>query len=91
MATTSKPKSQCPDIPMKPCDSSQIASYGYCEKSGFLAMQFKNKSGLSPVYHYSVTPEQYAALEASESKGKFFGAHIKTLDCCKVIPDEQAA
>ena len=91
MPTTEMKKSECPDIAMKPCESSQIASYGYCKDSGKLAMQFKNKSGLSPVYHYPFSQEQFDALEKAESKGKHFGQHIKSIDAIKVVPDEVVA
>ena len=90
MATSTKKASECPNITIKPCNSSQVHGYGFCDKTNTLAMQFKNKSGLSPVYHYNFTPAQFAELEKSESKGKHFGAHIKSLDCCKVIDDKAA-
>ena len=91
MATVTKKASECPNITITPCESQQVHGYGFCDKTNTLAMQFNNKSGLSPVYHYAFTPEQYAALEKDESKGKHFGAHIKSLDCCKVLPDDDKA
>ena len=91
MATSTKKASECPSIAIKPCNSSQVHGYGFCDKTNTLAMQFKNKSGLSPVYHYPFTAEKYAELDAAESKGKHFGQHIKSLDCCKVMPDDDKA
>ncbi len=88
MSTTKIARSKALSIPMNPCDSSQVACYGYDHDTSTLSMQFKQGSGLSAVYHYKVTPEKYAELEKAESKGKFFGQHIKCLDCMKLVHDD---
>jgi hypothetical protein len=69
-----------PIIPMSPCESSQLSGYGYDASSQTLAISFPGR-GAQPdtIYHYFDVPaEVYAALQASESKGKFFGAEIRT-------------
>ena len=60
-------------------ESSQIAGIGYDPKKHVLAVRFKNWKGeATSLYHYAnVSPEEYAAFLAADSKGKFFGAHIK--------------
>lgn len=89
MATSIKSMSKCPSINLTPCKSSQVHAYGFDAATNTLAMQFKQgKDRLSAVYHYSITPELFTALNGAESKGKFFGAHIKALDCVKLVPDD---
>lgn len=66
-------------IPMKPCDSSQIATHGYDPVTKTMALQFKQKNGTTVPYHYAnVSPEMYAEFEAAESKGRFFGQRLKS-------------
>lgn len=55
-------------------ESSQIHGYGW--ENGTLALEFKSNHE-KVRYHYPFTPEQFAAFEAAESKGKHFYAHIK--------------
>ena len=66
-------------IPLMPCESSQIHSHGHDAATNTLALRFKNKGGPGQfVYYYSnYTADDYAAFLAAESKGKYFGAHIK--------------
>jgi hypothetical protein len=67
-------------IAMTACASSQISGYGYDAATQTLAISFPGR-GAQPdtIYHYfDVPPEVYAALQAAESKGKFFGAEIRT-------------
>jgi KTSC domain len=61
-------------IHMTPCKSSQIAEHGHDPQSNTLAIRFRGGG----IYHYqNVTPADYAAFAAAESKGKHFGKHIK--------------
>jgi len=65
-------------IPLTPVESNQVASVGYDAATKTLACTFTRGPG--HVYHYpNVEPETHAAFMASESKGKFFGEHIKPL------------
>lgn len=65
-------------IPLLPVNSSQLKSVGYDARRHILAAQFLH--GTQAVYHYpNVTPELHAAFAASDSKGTFFGQHIKAL------------
>lgn len=65
-------------IPLHPVSSSQLKSVGYDARRNILAAQFLH--GAQAVYHYpNVTPELHAAFAASDSKGAFFGQHIKAL------------
>lgn len=90
MATTKIPQSQALAIPLTPCTSRQVASFGYDADTSTLAMQFHQGEGLSAVYQYPNVPkETYDGLCAHESKGKYFGLHIKSLDCRKVVSDEE--
>lgn len=88
MATTTKKACDCPNINITPCESSQVHGFGYCQDTQTLAMQFKQKDGVSNVYHYKATPEMYSELQKASSKGLFFRHNIKPLDAIKVIPIE---
>jgi len=65
---------------MIPVESSQIHSIGYDEPTKTLRIQFKNSKGEpGSLYSYAnVPPELHVNFMAAESKGKFFGANIKT-------------
>ncbi len=66
-------------IAITPCQSSQLAGYGYNAATRTLAVQFPGR-GPKPgdIYHYSdFSPESFAALEAAKSKGEHFGIHIR--------------
>jgi hypothetical protein len=68
-----------PDIAMSPVESSQLHAIGHDSATNTLAIQFKNKSGPSGVYHYAnFTPEQFAEFSGAESTGAHFGKFIKT-------------
>lgn len=70
---------QHPIITMTPVTSSQIHSIGHHPESDTLAVRFPpNRKGVSSVYHYAhFNSETFAAFEKAESKGSFFGKHIK--------------
>lgn len=66
-------------IEMKPVDSAQIMAIGHDPESSTLRIQFKKWDG-SPgsTYEYANAPtDKHAAFMAADSKGKFFGEHIK--------------
>lgn len=62
-------------IPLTPCASSKVHSYGYDATSQVLAVRFKSFKDGEPspfVYEYpAVGPEGIAALDKAESKGNF--------------------
>lgn len=65
-------------IPMTPVVSNQIAAIGYDDATSTLAVTFTRGPG--HIYHYpNVSRETYDAFMAAESKGAFFGEHIKNL------------
>lgn len=65
-------------IPMTPVDSNQVKAIGYDAASKTLACSFTRGPG--HIYHYpNVDPKVHADFMASESKGTFFGQHIKPL------------
>ncbi len=69
-------------IPLTPVSSNQIAAIGYDAARSTLALTFARGPG--SVYHYpNFSAESFAALKAAESKGTFFGQHIKTLPFSK--------
>ncbi len=66
------------DIPMTAVESHQVAAIGYDAERRTLQVTFTRGSN---VYQYpNVDPTVFGAFMASESKGKFFGEHIKPLD-----------
>lgn len=65
-------------IPMTTVVSNQIAAIGYDAATSTLAVTFTRGPG--HIYHYpGVSRETYDAFMAAESKGTFFGQHIKNL------------
>ena len=65
-------------IPMAPVESNQVKAIGYDPETKTLACSFARGAG--HIYHYpNVEPETHAAFMAAESKGNFFGKHIKQL------------
>lgn len=65
-------------IPMTAVTSNQIAAVGYSTERKTLAVTFTRSTGA--VYHYpNVDAKLHADFMAAESKGKFFGEHIKPL------------
>jgi hypothetical protein len=64
-------------INLCPCESSRIAAHGHDPETNTLALQFKNKNGAGPVYHYAgFTASDYAAFTGAESLGRHFGTVI---------------
>lgn len=77
-------------IPMTPCDSSQIQSFGYDAATQQLAIHFQRGQ---KVYVYpNVEPELAAKFTEAESKGKAFGQFIRPLPftCCDPAEAEAA-
>lgn len=75
-------------IPMTPCESSQIQSYGYDAASKTLAVHFHRGA---KVYLYQNTePELAAKFTGAESKGKAFGQFIKGREFTCCTPAEAA-
>lgn len=65
-------------IEMQPVESGQIRAIGYDANKQILAVTFARGGGA--IYHYpGVSRETYDAFMAAESKGTFFGQHIKDL------------
>ena len=65
-------------IPMTPVESAQIGAVGFDTGSNTLAVTFARGPG--HIYHYpGVTQKAYDEFMAAESKGAFFGQHIKNL------------
>ena len=76
-------------IPMTAVKSKQIASVGYDAASKTLAMTFARGPG--HVYHYpNVEQKTHDDLMTAESKGAYFGQHIKTLPFDKFPAPEKA-
>ncbi len=78
-------------IALTPCESSQIHSHGYDAESKTLAVLFR---GGKKVYHYpNVEPDLAQKFSAAESRGKFFGQHIKGREftCCDLHDEPEAA
>ncbi|KZK32034.1 KTSC domain-containing protein [Delftia sp. GW456-R20] len=77
-------------IPMTPVQSNQIATMGYDAARKTLALTFTRGPG--HVYHYpNVAQKTHDELMAAESKGVFFGQHIKQLPFDKFPAPEKAA
>ena len=65
-------------IPMVPVESNQVKAIGYDAATQTLACTFTRGPG--HIYHYpNVEPKVHADFMAAESKGTFFGQHIKPL------------
>lgn len=65
-------------IPLTPVTSDQVAAIGYDDATSTLAVTFTRGPG--HIYHYpGVFRQTYEAFMAAESKGNFFGRHIKSL------------
>lgn len=78
-----------PSITLTPCESSQIAAFGYDLATQVLAIQFPGR-GMKPgdIYHYSEVPGQvFMDMQAAESKGKFFGSQIRGRYAYEKQPD----
>lgn len=76
-------------IPMVPVTSNQVAAIGYDPARKTLACRFARGPG--HVYHYpNVGPELHARFMEAESKGTFFGQHVKPLPFEKYPAPSQA-
>ncbi|WP_115560050.1 KTSC domain-containing protein [Xanthomonas arboricola] len=66
-------------ITLHDVESRQIAAIGHDASTQTLAVRFKNwKGDVTSLYHYdNVTADDYAALQAAESKGGYFNKVIK--------------
>lgn len=65
-------------IPMTPVQSNQVKAIGYDPASKTLACTFTRGPG--HIYHYpNVEPDLHTRFMEAESKGNFFGKHVKTL------------
>ncbi|MDQ0082887.1 hypothetical protein J2W35_003246 [Variovorax boronicumulans] len=65
-------------IPMTPVESNQVAAIGYSAERKTLQVTFTRGPG--HIYQYpNVEPQLHADFMAAESKGNFFGKHIKPL------------
>lgn len=65
-------------ISMIEVKSSQIRSVGHDAPTSTLAVQFKERTGAAPMYHYgNVPPEMFAALRDAASPGAYLKSHIK--------------
>ncbi|MBN9576163.1 MAG: KTSC domain-containing protein [Alicycliphilus denitrificans] len=75
-------------IPMVPVESNQVKAIGYDTDTKTLAVTFTRGPG--HIYHYpNVEPEVHADFMAAESKGNYFGQHIKSLAFDKFPAQEQ--
>lgn len=80
---------ECVPIPMTPVTSQQVAAIGYDAERRTLAVTFAR--GIGSIYHYpEVEPQVYADFMAAESKGNFFGKHVKSLPFLKFPAREVA-
>lgn len=76
-------------IPMTPVESNQVKAIGYYPATKTLAVTFTRGPG--NIYHYpNVEPELHVNFMDSESKGVFFGSHVKELPFDK-FPVQPAA
>lgn len=63
-------------IPLMAVQSNQVAAIGYDAARKTLAVTFTRGPG--NIYHYpNCEPKLHADFMAAESKGKFFGLHVK--------------
>lgn len=66
------------DIARHPVESSNVLSIGYNETYRVIQIEFHKEGKSLGVYQYGDCDEKlYHDLQAAESKGKFFNAHIK--------------
>lgn len=80
---------QAPQIALDSVESNQIKAIGYDEVTQTLAVTFTRGEA---VYHYpSVSPETFEAFKSAESKGNYFGQHIKNLPFKKYRAEPVAA
>jgi hypothetical protein len=76
-------------IAYQPCDSSQVAAWGYHAESKTLGVKFHGKGGADSTYHYFDVPQETAdAMAKAESLGKFVGANLRGKFAYERQPDE---
>lgn len=82
-------------IPLTPCESRQLAAFGYDPATKTLAIAFRQKNGVSHPYHYpNVSQEKFDAFCCAESKGHHFNTTFKNNaehPFTKMVPDEDEA
>ena len=76
-----------PDVAMIPCDSNQIAAFGYHPDSPTLRIKFKG-AGASSYDYFEVPASVFQDMTKAESKGKFFGAEIRGKYAYSKLPDQ---
>ncbi|MDQ7745413.1 KTSC domain-containing protein [Hydrogenophaga pseudoflava] len=77
-------------IAMTPVQSNQVAAVGYDAATKTLAVTFTRGPG--HIYHYpNVEEKTHQEFMAAESKGTFFGKHIKALPFEKFHAQNKAA
>lgn len=70
-----------PEIKLDKCESSNIASYGYCDKTNTLAVKYKSGG----IYHYpNYDAKQFEELKSAKSIGKHINSSIKGLKFDKI-------
>lgn len=73
---------------LTPCNSSAIAAHGFDPATQTLFLKFTSGS----TYSYpEVSNDLYAALQAAESVGRFYGANIKGRPGAQPVPVEPVA
>jgi len=73
------------EIPLTPVQSNQVKAVGYDAATQTLAVTFTRGPGT--VYQYpNVAPDLHKQFMEAESKGIFFGKHIKALPFKKFAP-----
>lgn len=73
------------EIPLTPVQSNQVKAVGYDAPTQTLAVTFTR--GPWTIYQYpNVSPDLHQQFMEAESKGTFFGAHIKALPFKKFAP-----
>lgn len=81
---------ECLAIDHTMVESSQIKSIGHCPVTNTLSVVFKHGTGAT--YQYpGVTSDVFDEFMKSESKGQFFGKHIKALPFKKFAPIKKGA
>jgi hypothetical protein len=73
---------------LTPCTSSAIAAHGFDPATQTLFLTFTSGTTYS---YQEVSNDTYAALQAAESVGRFYGANIKGKFIAVPVPVEPAA
>jgi hypothetical protein len=75
-------------IAYQPCESSQVAAWGYHAESRTLGVKFHGKSGASTYHYFDVPQETADAMAKTDSLGKFVGANLRGKFAYERQPDE---